>query len=1109
MLNLKGRGNSSGLFCAFQLFFLSCFLNITRQAKKNFCTKHLRMRFTSIALLFALVSTASLGQGTIRGKITDGTTGEALIGANVLIQDPYRGVMADLDGNFSLENLAFGTYEVTGSFIGLKSQTVTVVVSDETVVIQNFNLYPETYVIEQAAEVVAKIDRSRDVYMENIKKKNASSLDYISSQQIRRTGDSDAAAAMQRVPGVSTVGNFVFVRGLSDRYIKTTLNGAEVPSINPRRNTIEMDIFPTNLVDNLVVVKSQTANLPGDWSGAYLNVITKDFPESFNLRYSAALGWNSQTTFQDIISSERSGTDWLGMDDGFRDMPGLLQGLTRDDWPELDMPCFYEGLVYMGYEQDLLNMGIDNCSDIGAGNPISGVVNTLGITVDSLENYGMIPLSRTNNAALSELGKSFTKTWDNTRRVAPLDMSHSLSFGNQTKLFGRPLGYIFGFQYKRNARYYSGGEYGRYLAGNLETSEEMQLLRQFSDEKSTETVAWNALLNLSYKLNEFNKISLMGMPNINGQNSSRYMLGINPIDTDEMQEQRTQRYEERRLSIFQGRGEHFLPASDATIEWIVSHSAGRMETPDLKVFYNNFGERITAIDSLASFTGGDGTDVTADALELIAELIDDGAIPENWTSNPGEVIDALQGEGLDVVDFNVPVEVDTVYSINQSFYPSPTRYFRQLNESKLDAKIHYTRPIGEKEANIGKWSVGASWVKTMRAHEEAVFGMAEQGAFFDGDLDAFFADENLQIERGGNYIETLLLTDLINTDEGRMDVLAAYGMSDWNINERLRLNTGVRVEKTDMSIRSLKLDIAEDLSPQEMLRLEGGLNETDWMPSANLVWQLGEIDPIQSTNLRASYSRSIARPVFREKSPFRGFDFETLEVLKGNPLLDGTKIDNFDLRLERYPSLGEVWSASLFYKRFTDPIEQTTVIEAVNTEYTWANVPYANVIGLELETKANLGNYLEGWSAWNLSANLTFIRSRTAIFEEELNVIRNTDPMHPDTRPLFGQAPYIVNAILTYAPDSSAFNATVAFNVQGEKLILTTSGGLPDIYQQPTPSLDFSSTYRIGERFTLGVRGRNLLNPVNRKTHEFQGQLYDWLSFTTGRSFRISLAYSI
>lgn len=1066
------------------------------------------MRLIVLTLIGWISLTAS-AQGTIRGTIADAQTGETLIGANVVIQNPYKGAMADLDGNYSLEGLAPGTYDVVGSFIGYTPVTESVTITGNEVVIVNFNLYIETFVIEQAAEVVARIDRSRDVYMENIKKKNAASIDFISSQQIKKTGDSDAASAMKRIPGVSTVGNFVFVRGLSDRYIKTTLNGAEVPSINPRRNTIEMDIFPTNLVDNLVVTKTQTANLPGDWSGAYLNVITKDFPETFSFNYSTSLGINSQTTFKEIISSERSGTDWLGMDDGFRALPGEVDGLTSDAWPNIDMPCFYEGLVYMGYGEQLAGMGIDGCSDIGPGMTIGTVTNNLGITVDSLETYGMIPLSIENNAELSAIGQSFTKTWENTRRVAPMDMSHSLSFGNQTKFLGRPLGYVFGFQYKMNSRYYNGGEYARYNAGSIETADGMQMLKQFSDERSTEQVYWNALLNLSYKVNEFNKISLMAMPNVSGANTSRYQVGINPIDTDEMQEQRTQRYEARRLNIYQARGEHFLPATDGQISWVVSYSQGRMETPDLKVFYNNFSERFTTVDSLASFTGANGEDLTADALELIGELIDDGQISEDWVNNPEEVIAALNNDGLAVADFNVPVNVDTVYSINQSFYPSPTRYFRTLDESKLDAKLHFTQPVWQDRELDSKFSAGLSLVNTRREHRESVFGMAQNTQFYNGDLNEFFSDENFTIARGGEYVQTLLLTDLINTDEGNLNVFGGYAMFDTYLHPKVRLNTGMRIEVTDMTIRSKKLDLVSDLTPQEEARLQGGLQDTDWMPSLNLTWQLGEDDGIKMTNARFAYSRTIARPVFREKSPFRGFDFETLEVLKGNPLLDGTKVDNFDIRIERYPDLGEVLSASLFYKRFTDPIEQTSVLEAVNTEYTWANVPYANVIGLELEGRKDLDFISEKLDDFTLSANLTFIRSRTAIFEEELNVIRNTDPMHPATRPLFGQSPYIVNTMLTYSNDSANFNATVAFNVQGEKLILTTNGGLPDIYQQPTPALDFLMTKQFGDHFAARFRATNLLNPVDRKTYSFQGELYDWLAYTTGRNFSLTLSYRI
>ncbi|HAI01155.1 MAG TPA: TonB-dependent receptor, partial [Flavobacteriales bacterium] len=219
-----------------------------------------------------------------------------------------------------LEGLAPGSYEVTGSFIGYTPQTTTVAVTDG-VTLLDFNLFIETYVIEQAAEVVAKVDRSRDVYMENIKKKSAASMDFVSSQQIKQAGDSDAAGAIKRVPGVSTVGNFVFVRGLSDRYIKTTLNGAEVPSMNPRRNSIEMDLFPTNLVDNLVIVKTQTANLPGDWAGAYISVDTKDFPEDLSLNYSTTVGFNDQTSMQDVLTSNTGATDWLGFDDGSRSLP--------------------------------------------------------------------------------------------------------------------------------------------------------------------------------------------------------------------------------------------------------------------------------------------------------------------------------------------------------------------------------------------------------------------------------------------------------------------------------------------------------------------------------------------------------------------------------------------------------------------------------------------------------------------------------------------------------------------------------------------------------------------------------------------------------------------
>ena len=1071
----------------------------------------LRPACCAVILLTCLLPLEFLAQGTIRGTVSDAVNGELLIGANVIVGQGPKGAMADLDGNYSITGLAPGVYQITGSFIGYSSIIEEVTIKDKEVVIVNFPLQPEAILIGQGAEVVAKVDRSRDTYMENIRKKDVTSLDYISNQQIRRTGDSDAAGAMRRVTGVSTVGNFVFVRGLSDRYIKTTLNGLEVPSINPRRNTLELDIFPTNLIDNLMVVKTQSANAPADWTGAYLNVITRDFPSQFNFQFTTTLGFHDQTTFRDVLSSARGKTDWLGWDDGTRAMPDIVAGRTRSDWPSVVSPCFYEGLVYMGFESQLTDLGILDCNDIGPGNPIGAVAGQLGITVDSLETYGMGPLSLEQNALLTQIGQSFGENWDNVRRRAPLDLTQSISFGNQTLVAGRELGYVFGLQYKRSNRSYDGGEYGRYNAASFELDLPLPLLRRFDDELNTESVYWNMLLNVSFKPNEFNKVSAMAMPNFSGQNESRYMLGFNNLDTDLDQEQRTQRYESRQLGIYQLRGEHFLPATRGKLDWSSGYSAGRMSTPDLRVFYNNFEPRFTPDLAGVSINSPSGSDITGDVLPVIQQLVNDGILGPNWFQDLSAVEQALFVEGWEIGDLNVPLNVDTVYSILSAIYPSPTRFFRTLEESKWDTKVHFEQPLFPGTDRTAKLTAGLSHVLTQRRHEESQFTFKQSTNLYDGNPNSYTADSNMVIGRGLPYVESLLLTDLNNTDRGSLRVMAAYAMMDFMPHPAIRMNAGIRVERAVMSIRSARLDDATDLTPQQLERLEGRLNDVDVLPSVNMVWQLGESDGIQLTNLRASVSRSLARPVFREKAPFRGFDFETLETLSGNPALDGTRVDNFDLRLERFPDLGALYSATLFYKRFTDPIEQTSVLESggSNPEYTWTNIPFANVVGIELEGRQNLALLHERLAAWTLACNLSFIRSRTAILEEELRVIRNTDSMHPDTRPLYGQAPYLFNAMLTFAPDSARFQATASFNVQGSKLIMVQFGGMPDIYQQPLPTFDLTCSQQLGEHFVLGFRGNNLFNPLDQKAYVFQGELYNWLAFRAGRTFSLSLTYRI
>lgn len=152
---------------------------------------------------------------------------------------------------------------------------------------------------------------------------SANVVDGISSQAFLRTGDRDLSSAMGRVTGVSVQnGKFVYVRGLGDRYTRTTLNSMTIPGLDPDRNDVQIDIFPTAVLENVIVYKTFSPNLAGDFTGGIVDVETKNFPEvkttsvALGFRYNARMNLNNH-----YLSYEGGRTDWLGFDDGTRALP--------------------------------------------------------------------------------------------------------------------------------------------------------------------------------------------------------------------------------------------------------------------------------------------------------------------------------------------------------------------------------------------------------------------------------------------------------------------------------------------------------------------------------------------------------------------------------------------------------------------------------------------------------------------------------------------------------------------------------------------------------------------------------------------------------------------
>ncbi len=158
-------------------------------------------------------------------------------------------------------------------------------------------------------------ERREDIAVANI----------LGSEQISRAGDSDAAGALRRVTGLTLVGGqFIFVRGLGERYSSTLLNGANVPSPDPTRRVVPLDLFPASIIDSIAVQKSYTPEMPAEFGGGSIQLRTKSIPEAAFFKVEVGMGYNDQTTGKEGLNYRGGKWDWTGYDDGTRDESELL-----------------------------------------------------------------------------------------------------------------------------------------------------------------------------------------------------------------------------------------------------------------------------------------------------------------------------------------------------------------------------------------------------------------------------------------------------------------------------------------------------------------------------------------------------------------------------------------------------------------------------------------------------------------------------------------------------------------------------------------------------------------------------------------------------------------
>lgn len=929
---------------------------------------------TMITVFFGLLALSVTAQdkttGSIQGVIIDDKTAETVPFAEIRLLPENKPTQSDLDGKYVFSGLQPGLYTIKVSSNDYPGEIITITdidVKANTVstidVRMNTTVTAETDTVVHNAvdgEVVITATKNREsIGIFYLEQKNAPNFsDGTSAEIIKRSPDKTAGEAIRRINGASIQDNkFVIIRGLNDRYNAAFLNGGPLPSSESDRKAFSFDIFPSNMLDNILISKTATPDQPAEFAGGLITINTKSVPDKKFYSISCGTGYNTITTFKDQKSYEGGKLDWLGFDDGTRKISSAIPA-------QLSFPT--------------------------------------GITQQA------------------ELAKQVSTDWTLTDKQFSPNYNLQFAAGFTPKIGKRVLGVIASLTYNRTFNYNETTR--RSYANSVGSGNASQMESDYLDKVYSEQVLGGALLNLSYRINEANSISFKNIYSINSDDRLINRTGeIGPLDANPILLRSNARWFTSN-SIYSGQinGDHLLKKTRMRINWLVSYSSVKRSIPNLRrSAYTRY------------------------------KYINDPTDPNPY---------------------------DTVYSANISATNVGPSYgggmfFSQNNESSLSSRVDFTYPVllfGSVKTDLKLGGMVQFRDRSFEARQLGYtrYGIAGGSIDFDQNLlylpeDQIFAPENMGLIQpasgGSNGVGGFKLTDgTKNSDSYTAKSLlnAGYFMMDNRFKNDMRLVWGVRTEYFNQQLTAIRDDKSE---------LNLNTFKLDILPSVNYVYAI-----TKKQNFRLSYSQTLNRPEYRELAPFAFYDFNTNFVVSGNDSLQRARIHNADMRYEYFPGRGQIFSATVFYKHFTNPIEQISRAD-VTSEISYKNVPTAQNYGLELEARSLLSSIIKSdtgsfFDQLTVYANLAIIRSSVDVS----GVVGSIG----DSRPLQGQSPYVFNAGLYYNNEQYDWSATVSLNRVGPRIAIVGNVNEPDLWENARTFLDLqlSKSFMDGRaEFKLNV----------------------------------------
>jgi outer membrane receptor protein involved in Fe transport len=459
--------------------------------------------------------------GRIVGRIIDVTTGQGLTDVGVQIVGTTLGTTSGVEGRYAVGDIAAGTVTIQVRRLGYAPKTVTgiLLAADQTLE-QNIAMQPATVQL-QAMQVTAAAERGTVSEALDQQRTATGIVSAVTAEQISRSPDSDAAQAVQRVSGVTVQdGGTVFVRGLGERYTTTQLNGSRMPSPDPERRVVPLDVFPSGVLQTITTSKTFTPDQSGDFSGALVDIRTREFPARRQTVYSLSLGMNSAIAGDKVLTAPRVGGERLAHVGGKRDLPSIFAQVA--DFQNIN-----------------LNQGDKN------------------LLVSSLRN-----------------------AWTPTRSAAGPNSSMSFSVGGNDPVLGQRVGYLLSGTHSyttevRVAERRALANRGNAPGSTIETD-------RFDGESGIGSVLWGGVANVSTLLGDRTRLMLNNTYTRTADDLSRSETGSFENEGFNARIDRMQ-YVERSVRSNQIAAEHQL-GERHRLDWSATSSAVARDEPDRSEF---------------------------------------------------------------------------------------------------------------------------------------------------------------------------------------------------------------------------------------------------------------------------------------------------------------------------------------------------------------------------------------------------------------------------------------------------------------------------------------------------------------------------------------------